>query len=92
MTTCPHCGGRVLPATDDTTGEPVLLNPRPLIGGRVHVLRLPQGLVAVDHITQPAPRQPAMELHTRTCTATPAAVPVDLDDDPALEQSRGWRQ
>jgi hypothetical protein len=82
----------VLPATDDTTGESVLLDPTPTTGGRVQILRLPQGLVAKDHITVAAPRQPAWELHSRTCTRQPVPVPVDLSDDPGREQSKGWRQ
>lgn len=89
---CEHCDVPVLPATDDTTGEQVLLDPSPTVGGRVQILRLPQGLIAIDHITVPAPRQPAWELHSRTCTAPPPPEPVDLDDNPALEQSKGWRQ
>lgn len=90
---CEHCGQHVLPATDKATGEPVLLDPYATLGGRVQILRPPGGeLVAVDHITTPAPRQPAWELHTRTCTHPPQPVPVDLSDDPAREQSKGWRQ
>lgn len=93
--TCPDCGARVLPAVDYTTEELVLLNPRPVPGGRVEVMRLPlsrQPLVAMDHITVPAPRQPAYELHARTCTNPPAPVPVDLDEDTVKERSGGWRR
>lgn len=91
--TCPHCAHRVLVATDRATGETVLVDPGLVDGGPVELLRMPAplaGLVAVDHITSPAPKQPAHQLHHRTCPLWPAAEPVDLDDDVA-EKSGGWR-
>lgn len=94
MTTCLHCDSRVLTATDLVTGETVQLDPTPVPGGRVEVLRPPTPtghLVAHDHITTPAPRQPAHELHARTCTNPPAPAPVDLDDS-VRERSGGWRR
>lgn len=94
--TCAHCGQcGLLVATDYSTEERVLLSPQPVPGGRVEVMRPPLtrlGLVAVDHITNPAPRQPAYELHSRTCPNQPQLVPVDLSEDPGLEQARGWRR
>lgn len=95
MPTCEHCGRPVLEATDYITSEQVFLDRRPIPGGRVEVKRPPltrQALVAIDHITSPAPQQPAFELHSRTCPNAPVPVPVDLSDDPGREQSRGWRR
>lgn len=94
-TRCPDCGAVVLPATDFATQETVLLDTTPIDGGRVEVIRPPAfqaGLVARDHITTPAPRQPAYELHTRTCANPPALVPVDLSEDTVRERSGGWRR
>lgn len=92
---CDHCGRRCLLATDYVTGETVLLDAAPVRGGRVEVKSPPltrQALVAIDHITRPAPQQPAHELHSRTCPNAPVPVPVDLSDDPVREQTGGWRR
>lgn len=90
---CSHCGRVVIVAVDHATTERVLLNVRPVHGGRVALHRAPgsEVLACVDYITQPAPAQPAHELHSRTCTNWPPAEPVDLDDD-QREKSGGWRQ
>lgn len=95
MSTCEGCGSDVLVARDHTTGEHVLLDIQLVEGGRVEVKRPPiggLGFVAIDHITSPAPRQPAFELHTRTCPQPVQAPPVNLDDDPVRERSGGWRR
>jgi hypothetical protein len=95
MTTCPRCSTPVLTARDHVTGEQVTLDRYPRHGGRVEVLRTLGGfggLFAFDYITSPAPRQPAHELHSRTCTSPIAEPPVNLDDDPVREQSGGWRR
>lgn len=92
---CPRCKRPVLEAVDYTTDQKVYLDPRPTPGGRVEVKSPPLtrlALVAIDHITVPAPRQPAYELHDRTCPFPPEHVAVDLSDDPGIEQSRGWRR
>jgi len=89
---CERCQRPVLLAVDQTTGERVVIDRDPVRSGRVEVLRVGMGLVAVDGITQPAPRQPAHELHSRTCTDPAPVAPVDLDDDPVKEQSGGWRR
>lgn len=91
--TCVHCGDHVLLAVDSATGERVVLDRDPVQGGPVLVLNVGRGLIARDYVTTPAPRQPAHQLHDRSCERRPVTVPdVDLDDDPGLEQSRGWRQ
>lgn len=90
---CPYCGLPVLVAQDHATAETVLINLKRVHGGRVALNRLPGSpelAVAVDHITSPAPQQPAWELHSRTCPSWPAPSPVDLDDD-VTEKSGGWR-
>lgn len=96
MTTCPACTAEVLPARDYVTGELVLLDRQPTQGGRVEIKRAPfsggGGLVAIDHVTGPAARQPAHELHTRTCSSPSPEPVVDLDDDPVRERSGGWRR
>jgi len=92
--TCAGCGSAVLVALDHLTEERVLIDPQRVAGGRVEIIRPPLGggFVAIDHITRPAARQPAYELHTRTCTAPVPVPPVNLDDDPIRERSGGWRQ
>jgi hypothetical protein len=93
MTLCPNCDAHTVAAVDSATGERVLLDLVPVHGGRVQIRRAPgMALVALDHITVPAPQQPAFELHTRTCTSPAPQLAVDLDDDPVREQSGGWRR
>lgn len=90
--TCLRCEQRVVMAIDSATGERVLIDPEPVEGGTVQLLNVGPGLIAIDYVTRPAPRQPAHRPHDRSCAFPVTPEPVDLDDDPALEQSKGWRR
>lgn len=91
---CRGCGVPVLHIEDVDTGEPIVLDARPVDEGNVAVYKV-AGLAVARRYGRPARIQPAWREHDcpDPTVATPAAQPMDPYEDksPAEQQHGGWR-